>query len=151
MRRIAGLDTEGSPWTPPKDTFAEALRFDDSLFAIEKNNLFISEVRETQRWLSVFAALEWDARDESLVQLDAWVRGGLHEIRRLIDNEDGPLGWASRPQVFSLCSRIIHASVALAKGPGSEDIREAVNEIKAELASGDHHISGLLVQPFGEG
>lgn len=47
-------------WRSPRVQFAEALKVDESLFAVEEQNLFIDEVRETERWVRVFRTLEWD-------------------------------------------------------------------------------------------
>lgn len=144
-RRIAWVDES---WEPASDQLAGAMRLDDSLFAVEEKNLFIDEVREAKRWISVLEALEWAAGDETLAQLDAWVSGGLAQVLLLMDQEDGPLGWASNPRVFAICSRVVLCSVALGRGRGSEGVRESVAKIKVKLASHECHVSGLLMAPF---
>ena len=40
-----------------QDQLQEAMKFDNSLFVIEEQNLFVDEVRETQRWTSLYESL----------------------------------------------------------------------------------------------
>lgn len=51
-------------WPAPAARFAAALRVDESLFAVEAQNLFVDAVRETERWAAVFRALKWEFLEE---------------------------------------------------------------------------------------
>lgn len=124
-------------WTPPEQLFAEALEVDESLFAVEEQNLFIDEVRETQRWAGVFEALPRDydqteggsgaARkvlimDSSLDALKGWVEKALDALVVQVKHDDGPLGWASRADAFALCHRVLVCGKVAAELLGEEGV-----------------------------
>lgn len=110
-------------WAPPGAQFAEALRVDESLFAVEEQNLFVDEVRETERWAAVFRGLPWDVdeigdapgeartvliMDSSLSALRTWTEDALRLLAaQMAQNDDGPLGWASNPAAYELCHRVL--------------------------------------------
>ncbi|KAM4054760.1 putative death-receptor fusion protein [Hirsutella rhossiliensis] len=142
---------DGAAWAPAEDELAAALRFDDSLFVVEEQNLFVDEVRETTRWVHVLKSLWWEdaAGDEILGRLDGWIRAGIVRLGRLVEQEDGPLGWASSPQVFAICTRLVHGSVAMmAKDLASPELREATLRTREALRSHDSHVSRLLTQAW---
>ncbi|KAK0389439.1 hypothetical protein NLU13_3014 [Sarocladium strictum] len=150
LSRIAGDErtksVTSSERAPASVQLANALRFDDALFAVEEQNLFIDEVRESERWVAVYDRFTWSHESahhdhEALVQ---WLDEGLTEMQRLIRKEsDGPLGWASRPDVFAISSRILLGSVAVAKN--SPRIQERLTEVKAVRdASAQCNMSPLL-------
>lgn len=142
---------DGAEWTPAEDELAAALRFDDSLFVVEEQNLFVDEVRETERWAGVLEGLAWDAAadDETLGRLDGWIRGGVVRLGRLVEQEDGPLGWASDPHVFAICTRLVRGSLAMmAKHLASPALREATLRAREALRSHDAHVSRLLIEAW---
>lgn len=127
-----------SAWRAQKEAFDEALEVDESLFAVEEQNLFIDEVRETERWAVVFGALEWDydeieeedgtvsrvlMMDSSLSALKGWTEEGLRCLTQHATKKDGPLGWASTADAFALCHRVLVCSRMMSKVLGSEDQR----------------------------
>ncbi|KAK5990266.1 tRNA (32-2'-O)-methyltransferase regulator TRM732-like protein [Cladobotryum mycophilum] len=138
-----GTAVAGCPWTSAEDQLAAALEFDDSLFAVEEQNLFVDEVRETERWINVLEGLNWESGDATLAKLDEWVRDGLGRVQILLDQEDGPLGWASNPHAFAICTRTIRGAVALSKAHGSQELQQAVLKTR-ELLSQGHRVSKLL-------
>lgn len=96
--------------------FSNALKDDDSLFIEEEQNLFIDEVRETNLWSKAFEGLGVQSRPQSdagtawvqpCAALSAWVVDGLKFMTGLLDKEDGPLGWMSKPAAFSSCMRVL--------------------------------------------
>lgn len=98
-----------------EEQFKKALKDDDSLFVEEEHNLFVDEVRETELWCGMFEKKGlrnpvaytkriWGMPDTILAE---WVLHGLESLNRLLDKEDGPLGWSSRPAVFAVCMRIL--------------------------------------------
>lgn len=138
-------------WVPAEDQLAAALRFDDSLFVVEDQNLFVDEVRETKRWVRVLEGLPWDddADDETLGRLDGWIRAGVDRLGWLVRQEDGPLGWASSPRVFAICTRLVRASVAImALGRASPALREATLRAREALRSHDARVSRLLTEAW---
>ncbi|KAL3964384.1 hypothetical protein ACCO45_001388 [Purpureocillium lilacinum] len=124
---------------------ARALEFDDSLFVVEEQNLFVDEVRETDRWVGAFESLTWKGDEEPLMRLDGWLAGGVAELTRLFGEEDGPLGWASNPEVFAICTRVVRGSAALARGNASSpELAQAVATAKEALQSHGTSVSRLL-------
>ena len=144
---IKARDTNS--WEPAEDELAKALEFDDSLFVVEEQNLFIDEVRETKRWVGVFESLQWNVGDETLARLDRWIRGGIIQLGKLMEREDGPLGWASNPQVFAICTRLVHGSVAMTKQQAATpELREAIASTKGALKSHNTNVSRLLTEAW---
>lgn len=146
--RAGGADAAATTWEPAEQGLARALELDDSLFVVEEQNLFVDEVREARRWVGVFESLAWDAGNETLARLDGWLRGGLAALGWLSEREDGPLGWASNPGVFALCTRIMRGSAALAKQHGSAALCEAVREARAVLRSRRARVSRLVTDAW---
>jgi hypothetical protein len=95
--------------------FSEARHESTALFAIEKQNLFVDEVREAVIWSRVLKRLSKRALTvEHAAALSKWVTEGLEKLIEVADSEvDGPLGWASRPNMFILGMRIILATDVL--------------------------------------
>jgi hypothetical protein len=131
--RIAGYRASliaNQPWRSPGIQLANALRSDDSLFAVEEQNLFIDEVREVNRWATVFQNLKWgeerSEEDKILSKLDGWLCDGVTQIQQLLEQEDGPLGWASNPHVFAICTSILRGAVTLNRTHGSPKLRQAI-------------------------
>jgi len=103
---------------PAEEQLLKAMEIDDSLFATEEQNLFIDEVRETERWSKAFCdagALNGDG--EPFDALAKWTEAGLACLMQLAEKDDGPLGWTSDQHAFAACVRVILCSVAvLTKG-----------------------------------
>lgn len=142
--RVVGQVTKD--WQPANDQLTAALEFDDSLFAIEEQNLFIDEVRDTIRWLAVFENLSWSEDGELVGRLSAWVKGGLARLNDLLKTEDGPLGWASNPQVFAILTRVVRGGISLSKIDSS--VKDVLSGIAAQLQSQQSGVSRLLVDPL---
>ncbi|OAA74099.1 HEAT repeat protein [Cordyceps fumosorosea ARSEF 2679] len=129
---------------------AEALRVDDALFAVEEQNLFVDEVREARRWTAAFDGLRpWGGVEDgaALAALDAWVRGGVGGLRRVVEGrEDGPLGWASDARVFAVATRIVYGFLALAgSGAASEGLLAEVAALKQAARGKENVVSRLLM------
>ncbi|GAB0131934.1 hypothetical protein EsDP_00000387 [Epichloe bromicola] len=150
MRAAAVKDDD--PWEPAELELTRAMRFDDSLFVVEEQNLFVDEVRETKRWVGVFQRLHLDTtgEDEKLMaKLADWVQGGLAPLGTLMGTKDGPLGWASDPAVFAICTRLVRVSVALSARTTCSGLEQAVGVAKdAPLKSHDAQVSGLLTEAW---
>ncbi|CAM1505583.1 Fc.00g112200.m01.CDS01 [Cosmosporella sp. VM-42] len=156
FRQIVGARVTGdmnfatSRGVEVREQIKEAMKFDDSLFAIEEQNLFIDEARETQRWVAVFESLDWDPKDEVLVNLTEWTHKGLHSMHELMATEDGPLGYASQPDVFAILSRIIQASALLIRHHPDAEQRKGIDKSSGILRIAKKHMSDLLLQPLQE-
>ncbi|KAI1844950.1 hypothetical protein JX266_008966 [Neoarthrinium moseri] len=150
-------------WAPAADQLATALRFDDALFVVEEQNLYVDEVREARRWRDVYVQIRLasspgsqerkeaagpgvatTADDEKLVE---WTTAGLRTLAQLADahRDDGVLGWASKPEVFAICARVVTAGAVLADAhPGvKEELRRFV-----EKGAGSR-VHGLLLGMCG--
>lgn len=139
-------------WTPAAEQLTAALQFDDSLFAVEEQNLFVDEVRETKRWVAVFESVSWDGENGGgvgvvLAALDRWVRGGVGKMRQVVrGQEDGPLGWASDAKVFAIATRILHGFLVLVKsGSASDELVAEVARLKQEALEKNNAVSRLLM------
>ncbi|KAH8653169.1 putative death-receptor fusion protein-domain-containing protein [Tricladium varicosporioides] len=104
--------------TEPSDAraqFSESLQEDTLLFAIEKQNLWVDDVREVKRWASAFQCLPkecvaglLDPEDKSpMKELVQYTSNGLEALLHQLENEDGVLGWSFRPVAFTMCTRLL--------------------------------------------
>jgi len=87
-----------------------------ALFAEEKQNLYIDDVRETRMWAKVAMCVTNTAatESESLTPLSLWVKDGLLALRAKFEkNVDGPLGWTTDENAFLLGLRVVHAAELL--------------------------------------
>lgn len=148
--RLVGVSsTSSQEWQSAEDQLDKALEFDDSLFVVEENNLFIDEVRETKRWLAMFESVPWTAQDSRVVELNKWVASGLGKIQALTQHEDGPLGWASNPQVFAISSRIFYCARSLLRNNrANADLQEQASRTKTALLARGNHLSDMYIQMF---
>ncbi|WYZ40214.1 hypothetical protein EsH8_IV_000555 [Colletotrichum jinshuiense] len=142
-------------WEPASAQLTAALRFDDSLFAIEEQNLFIDEVRESKRWAAVLrdvfsAPASASVDDRKTTALTQWACDGLDALLALAAGDacgdDGPLGWASKPDVFAAYARIALCAAALvaAGGVGSELLRSKLEQLRS--VGGRGRVHGLLLE-----
>ncbi|KAI0115082.1 putative death-receptor fusion protein-domain-containing protein [Daldinia grandis] len=135
-------------WIPASAQLTEAMRFDDSLFVIEEQNLYVDEVREAHRWSNVFSSLPRQSSSEATAVLSQWCLSGLETLLRIAAAEgtDGPLGWTSKPEVFAICARILVSGAALAAA-GDGRIRDALRRFRDEGRRTE--VSGLLLGMCG--
>lgn len=150
--RLVGhqLESDSDEWTPALTQLARALRFDDSLFVVEEQNLYVDEVREATRWRDAFfsSSSSTSSSQEHQEALAAWTAAGLRTLSRIADDQadDGVLGWTSKPEVFAICARVAIAAAALA-GAGHDAVRE---ELRAFVDRGAMtRVHGLLLQMCG--
>lgn len=100
----------------------KAMHTDNALFVAEKQNLFIDEVKEAESWASVLTNLHSKAEARSTSTLETWVLDGISALTALArDKVDGPLGWTSKPEVFTIGMRVILVAKVLLHGPGIND------------------------------
>ncbi len=98
--------------TPVHQLLSSARIEDTSLFAEEKQNLFVDELREAAVWFKVLGMLSSTACDPIFVaDFTTWTADGLSVLSETARNEvDGPLGWTSKVEVFILGMRVIFSA-----------------------------------------
>ncbi|KAK2070621.1 hypothetical protein P8C59_005100 [Phyllachora maydis] len=158
VRRVAGqpphavsdADVHSQAWVPAEAQLRKAMQRDDSLFAIEEQNLFSEEVRETRRWRGALRLASRGARrhdDAPVAYLRAWTRAGMTCLVQLADDrDDGPLGWTSDQHVFALCARLLLGAATLAQHDSV--LGGLLGEFKAR--TGRNRLHRLLVAMMAE-
>lgn len=150
-------------WTPAAAQFAAALQVDESLFAVEEQNLFVDEVRETERWAAAFAEPEAAVdemegeedgavvmMDSALTALRAWTEEALAVlIAQVQEADDGPLGWAASPRAFALSHRVLVCGRVLSGLLGLEDVTIAARLAQIRAAGQSSRLHGLLLSTLG--
>ncbi len=113
LRRLVGeKETSALVFPSFRTTLLKAARVDATLFGEEKQNLYVDEVREANVWSRMLMRLSTDALPKQLGDgFTEWVIDGLDVLTTTAKSElDGPLGWTSKPEVFTLGLRVIHAA-----------------------------------------
>ncbi|KAF4266943.1 hypothetical protein KXV68_002181 [Aspergillus fumigatus] len=99
------------------DQLCEHRKESTILFEEEKQNLFIDEVREVDVWAPMLLQMAESSFDSGLVrEITTWVLAGLSYICKFAVEEsgnDGLLGWASKPETFTLGVRVISVTGVL--------------------------------------
>lgn len=115
-------------WIPAETLLKEAMEFDESLFVVEKRNLFIDEIRESKRWARVSRALVYTPKEEPYWSLQDWTTAGLRSLNELALKDDGPLGWTSQDQAFAVCGRVLLCAATHHDTSGRTQLRELLQE-----------------------
>lgn len=105
---------------------------DTALFAEEKQNLYIDEVEETRSWANVLSeSRRAEIATTSISTLSAWTMEGLVILAKTVaDEEDGPLGWTSKPEVYTLGMRVLLAAkVLISREVETNKCRKLLEEI----------------------
>ncbi|KAI9815450.1 MAG: hypothetical protein M1827_002584 [Pycnora praestabilis] len=94
---------------PVCEILREISKENTTLFAEEKQNLFIHEVGETEIWCQILLQLSSTAIARDVrVHIEIWVMEGILALKEKAEGEmDGPLGWTSKPETFALGMRVI--------------------------------------------
>lgn len=130
----------------PEDQLTAAMKQDDALFVEEEQNLFIDEVREAKLWSSVLSkdlkVLQAEKSGEYQWQqyshLAKWILNALRQLNIIMEKNDGPLGWTSKPSMFATCVRILFGANVLLESKNTlpENISRILsqNEISEALS-----------------
>ena len=119
-------------------SLGEARKEDTALFIEEKQNLYIDEVQEASHWARIIAKLSSTSIDrDSAHELEVWAMQGLAALTEMAQAEvDGPLGWATKPEVFTMGARITSAAGVILHWAGlgvatvlEGEIREALGAL----------------------
>lgn len=109
------------------------------VFVEERQNLYIDTVSEAEAWAELLFRLDPGAWPSSLAsELELWTMEGLaHILETLQESTDGALSPTSKPEVFTLFTRVLLAAKVLimrvglhvsTKGKGKEDVYVALLE-----------------------
>ncbi|PYH49144.1 THADA/TRM732 family protein [Aspergillus saccharolyticus JOP 1030-1] len=141
------ISTSAAQFVPVSTTLSNLRKESTILFEEEKQNLFIDDVREVDVWTTQLVRLKEAAYDQASIQaLYTWVSEGLSCFGDVFANpaeKDGLLGWASKPETFTLGVRLLGlATVAVSKDSavsgllGQERVTELKEKLQALLAHG---------------
>lgn len=138
-------------------SLGEAKREDTTLFVEEKQNLYIDEVQEAHHWATVITKLSSSSIDPDLAyELEVWAMQGLAVLTETAEAEvDGPLGWTTKPEVFTLGRRIISAAGVILHWTGlgvasvtAEEVRETLRAL--QIVGEKSCLHGLWIQRIEE-
>ena len=101
--------------TPFSTLLQEARKPDTALFVEEKQNLYIDEVEEARHWAQLLSELKSEGITQLLISrlLVRTTEGLIIVANNIANEEDGPFGWTSKPEVFTLIMRVILAAKVL--------------------------------------
>ncbi|KEQ95613.1 hypothetical protein AUEXF2481DRAFT_79436 [Aureobasidium subglaciale EXF-2481] len=158
ISRATGNAVNGSFPDSIKQSLAEKNGAGPSLFAQEKQNLFIDETREAKLWSSIAARLQPTAFSfRLLMNLCTWVIDGLDVlIAETEARPDQPLGWSRKAEVFTLGMQILYAAELVLKliKSGVEmpvDSRAVMKRLETLLSRGqENKINVLWLQTLRE-
>ena len=100
---------------PVADLYSEARTTSNIVFVEERQNLYIDSVSEAEAWAQVLLQLDPDAWPSSIASdLEAWTVQGLAHILKILQSDgDGALSPMSKPEVFTLFTRVLSAAKVL--------------------------------------
>jgi len=116
IQRLCGSKLRGGALTPPPSQRLEiASQSGTVLFAVEKQNLYIDDVRESIIWSRTLKQILTQSIDrEAALVLSSWVTDGLESLINKVDDERvGPLGWTSKRDTFIFGVQVILAADVL--------------------------------------
>ena len=136
------LTTKGKPvlhLRPVVDLALEARTTSTVVFVEERQNLYIDTVSEAEAWAELLFRLEPEAWPSSVAsELEVWTMEGLaHILETLQESIDGALSPTSKPEIFTLFTRVFLAAKVLilhgglhvcTKGKGKEHVYVALLE-----------------------
>lgn len=110
IRRLCGSTLIGGVSTPSAAERLQAARHSGTaLFAVERQNLFVDDAREAIIWCRMLKQMPKKGITRYLVNaLSTWATEGLETLTsEASTQEDGPLGWASKQDVFVFGMQVI--------------------------------------------
>ncbi|KAK2868039.1 hypothetical protein FQN49_003220 [Arthroderma sp. PD_2] len=116
LKRFLGAFNRKRPFGPAADVLNKAIKESTVLFAEEKQNLYIDDVREIKIWAEHLIRLDDEAMDVHLYkQFTSWVTDGLDALIEIAATKpkDSLLGWTSNVDVFVTGLRILHGAKVL--------------------------------------
>ncbi|KAG8212344.1 Cell cycle-associated protein [Trichophyton interdigitale] len=116
LQRFLGAPGQQRLCVPVAETLDKAINESTALFAEEKQNLYIDEVREIKLWSQHLVQLENAAINCSLYEnFNTWVMDELDSLTQLAAEKpkDSLLGWASNIDVFVTGIRVLYGAKIL--------------------------------------
>jgi hypothetical protein len=147
--RLFGLESDSSH-SSSVDRLNGAAKEDTALFVVEKQNLFVDDVREAILWSQVLKKMSTTSiANNTVVFFTEWATDGLDLLIQKMEEEDGALGWCSKQDVFIVFMQILCAADVLLtwrlktkkmKIRGSEVRGALMRLLKAGLRNGLHEM-----------
>lgn len=133
LRGLVGTQSHGQLFARSfADILADERKEDTSLFVQEKQNLFKDDAMDAALWANVLKSVPFSsASSVPTTSLTEWVLDGLAALTETARTEvDGPLGWTTKAEVFTLGMRVMCAADVALKWnvPGASTIRLALRE-----------------------
>ena len=127
--------TQNPRFPSPKALLTELKQDDTALFVEEKQNLYIDETQEASVWQAVLLSLDQSAVSRPILHaLESWTVEGLNALTEVAKaEEDGPLGWTSKPDVFTLGMRILLSAQALLCFTKNQQLSVDADGLRARL------------------
>lgn len=117
--------------------FEEAMLEDLSLFAVEKQNLFICLGNESNIWGDFLSKQEPSMN--FMNSIEKWVLEGLHLLLSTVElRRDGSLGYSSQPDMFILLTQLLNTTNVLLQWltkMGKTEIKSKIVSLLEKLVS----------------
>ncbi|KAF3482664.1 uncharacterized protein GIQ15_01988 [Arthroderma uncinatum] len=116
LKRFLGPSSRKHLFVSAAETLNKAIKESAVLFAEEKQNLYIDDVREIKIWAEHLIQLNNEAIDICLYnQFNLWVMDGLDALYEIATTQpkDSLLGWTSNVDVFVTGLRILYGAKVL--------------------------------------
>lgn len=116
LKRCTGTSLDRPQKVKPVEALLDEMSNErDVLFAVEKQNLYVDAVRDAKNWSRALKNVEFRCLGrEVLAEFTGWCLDGLTALKtRATAERDGPLGWSSKSEVFSLGMQVIYATDVL--------------------------------------
>ena len=122
---------------PPSELLNNSAKQDTSLFVEEKQNLFRDEADEIQRWGNMLCDLPIKTiASFDVVPLSGWATSGINALLNTAKSRSGgPLGRASKPDVFVVTSRIISAAKVVLRWTSKLEVYSESSDLRRLLLS----------------
>jgi hypothetical protein len=129
LRRL--LATSTFPPPPFERLLLQGRKSENMLFVQEKQNLYIDETKTALFWSRVLLNMDKAVySSQSLQVLRSWVIPGLSTLIAATSEEfDGPLGWSTKPETFSLGMRLLFGAETVIKMESSNSAFSTVSNI----------------------
>ena len=117
IQRLTGLSSEQARhgYPSPSALLEDMIQEDTTLFVEEKQNLYVDECQEAAIWQNVLLGMDRAIIDADMLRkVHAWTLDSVDALTLTACSRlGGPLGWTSKPDVFTSGVRTILAAEAL--------------------------------------
>ncbi|KAI9888322.1 MAG: hypothetical protein M1814_000575 [Vezdaea aestivalis] len=124
------------------------------LFAEEKQNLYLDPILETTRWTQVLLNISVDQKSPKVTEaIRTWTEQGLKFlIKTAAKEEDGALGWTSKPEVFEIGYRLIKTAQVVLRWLKDVNEKNSISQLLREFItiSEENLVHGLWIKAARE-